>query len=686
MFFSKAKEREAQYESAMEKNKPPKIGEKPKDEKDKKGFIGKLLEYGTILFAGLKGILSKIPDMLGSILSGALKSITEIFSIKNIMSVMGIASNALSGIFRVAALVVANPVFLGLLALGTAAAMLSYMRGDYDANKKEYQDLAKKKQLTGSLSDEEEERLKKLNNPAIRSATINETGYDPIKNVLRNDKPSTEKIAQEQREESKKQLNPQYATELLKAGPAVYTLEKYTKEQLEAVAAGKKEPTKEMVISPPVLGEGSGRGGQGGATAEELAAYRESQATASPPASNPTAVPAPAPISAPISNSTAVPAPAPISAPISAPVSNPTAVPAPAPISAPISNPTAVPAPAPPISAPVSKPTAVPAPAPISAPVSKPTAVPAPSPISAPVSKPTASAPIAIPKVSDENQRISMTESTGNYNVTNGDRIIKEGKDKGKYTNQAATATGKSLTDMTLEEVQEYQKGRLNNGQTTAVGKYQVVKKTLFGNSKEPGLVPRLLKEDPTLNPKTTKFDPKIQERLQDMLLGDNKKYLAKVGFELTPGNLKMAHYLGADGAMDVLRAAKKTPDMIVADAVKAGGHSVGPKEQNPELYTTKVKDFIPLMEERMRTPANSTDKKIADFSNTPSNKGQTLTTASNDVKSTRDSAMAKKPETVVITQPTQQVANKQNSGVPIAFADTFDSEFIKVMSRTWGG
>jgi predicted chitinase len=244
MFFSKAKEREAMYESAMEKNKPTKLGQKANDDPDKKGFIGKLLEYGTFLFAGLKAILSKIPDMLSSVVGGALKTIMNIFSIDNIIKVMGIAKDALTSIFKIAGMVASSPIFLALAGATSVAMLLNYLRGDYGDKKDEYQNLAQKKKDTGSLSEPEEKRLRELDNPAIRSATTKDLNYDPIENKETVElKPG--QIANENRAKSLKQLQPGTAKEYLAQGEEFYKSEGYTKEQLEKFAAGKK------VIAPP---------------------------------------------------------------------------------------------------------------------------------------------------------------------------------------------------------------------------------------------------------------------------------------------------------------------------------------------------------------------------------------------------------------------------------------------------
>jgi muramidase (phage lysozyme) len=85
---------------------------------------------------------------------------------------------------------------------------------------------------------------------------------------------------------------------------------------------------------------------------------------------------------------------------------------------------------------------------------------------------------------------IGKYESRGNYNAL----VYGNGK----------TPTETDLTSMTIEEVQQYQKGMIDRGHaSTAVGKYQVIENTLSETVRKLGL-----------DPKTTKFD----ENTQDMI------------------------------------------------------------------------------------------------------------------------------------------------------------------------
>ena len=105
---------------------------------------------------------------------------------------------------------------------------------------------------------------------------------------------------------------------------------------------------------------------------------------------------------------------------------------------------------------------------------------------------------------------IGQGESQGNYNA------LVYGK-RGMSTPKSA-----DLTNMTIAQVQEYQRGMIGRGHaSTAVGKYQMIEKTLAEQVKKAGL-------DPT----TTKFDQKTQDLLARQLIqqaGYGKKDTATV-------------------------------------------------------------------------------------------------------------------------------------------------------------
>jgi hypothetical protein len=93
--------------------------------------------------------------------------------------------------------------------------------------------------------------------------------------------------------------------------------------------------------------------------------------------------------------------------------------------------------------------------------------------------------------------------------------LIGQGDSKGNYNalvygkKGANTPGSADLTNMTIAQVQEYQKGMLGKGHaSTAVGKYQMISSTLAEQVKKAGL-----------DAKTTKFDQKTQDLLASQLI-----------------------------------------------------------------------------------------------------------------------------------------------------------------------
>ncbi len=193
-------------------------------------------------------------------------------------------------------------------------------------------------------------------------------------------------------------------------------------------------------------------------------------------------------------------------------------------------------------------------------------------------------------------QAVGAAEAGGSYDVAFGDR---EDSKTGKITNvmnlpTAEQFAGKKLSEMTLEEVQKFQRARnAQQKNTGAVGKYQFVGSTLFGSKDRPGLVQRLgLSMD-------TKFTPQVQDQLNEVLYQDNVSILKKNGVPLTPGNLYMAHYIGAGGAAAVYRAAQKGENVTVAQAL-VNEKLPDPSIQNKELTQIKAKDFEGVLQSRL--------------------------------------------------------------------------------------
>ena len=542
MFFSKAGEREAQYENMLNRKSPSKIGD-TKKEAPNKSLFGILMGIGPLLIGaitsalgGIKplliGLLGGIPKMIGTVLDG----IKSVLSIENILKLMGIAKNALAGIFKFAIAVAGNPVFLGLVALTTVGAMLAKLRGDVDDKRARFLELAEEKKKFGSLSAENEKELQSLKTPANQKASRQQLGgYDPITNRIENPDASLENIAKLPKDaQVAPPMAPGVARELLNAGE----FDGYTKEQLEAFSQGKNAPTAQLVITKP-------------------------------PTYNPA-----------MDSQAANAATSPTKQPDN------------------ISN------------------------------------------------------------------LISGPESKGNYNVSFGDRELSPGS--GRFTNTAEQLTGKSLTDMTLKEVQDYQSTRGANG---AVGKYQFMKTTLFGRQDSKGkLIPGLVQQE-GLDINTTRFTGDIQERLQKRFLGQNTAFLKSKNIPVTPGNQYMTHYVGTGGTQAVHEAIKNDPNMTVADAMKAKGYPIG---NNPDLYKQRVGNFESVLAGRLFNPT-------AKLKNPENNRGEKLASSSREFANMSVS----KPETIVVTPPAPapiQSPVSSMGGGSMTMASVVDDEIARLL------
>ena len=250
MFFKSSKEREAEYEVKYQKNKttPTMAGKKPESKSGGSGMLSGLLGLGATI---VSAITSSLSGLGGFILDG----IKSVLSVDNIMKAFGIAADGLSAIFRMAALVAASPVFLGIAYATSVAALLAYLRSDYDKNKERYMELAVKKQKEGSLSENEQKELDKIETPNYREEAIKTLKYDP-----KTGKTVGAESTKEQRNNADTKLrmsvlDPGTAKLYLEQGEEFYKEKGYTKSQLELMAAGKKvdlsQPSGVTPVSPP---------------------------------------------------------------------------------------------------------------------------------------------------------------------------------------------------------------------------------------------------------------------------------------------------------------------------------------------------------------------------------------------------------------------------------------------------
>ena len=124
-----------------------------------------------------------------------------------------------------------------------------------------------------------------------------------------------------------------------------------------------------------------------------------------------------------------------------------------------------------------------------------------------------------------------------------------------------------NLTDMTLAEVMDYQRGMIDDGHmSSAVGKYQFLRNTLSNVAQQMGL-----------DPATTKFTPEVQEQMQSFLAEQNATILRRRNLPTSAPNLYLMHNLGPRSATNLLRA---DPDVKV-DAVLSEQEI----RNNPGLY-----------------------------------------------------------------------------------------------------
>lgn len=250
------------------------------------------------------------------------------------------------------------------------------------------------------------------------------------------------------------------------------------------------------------------------------------------------------------------------------------------------------------------------------------------TPTATPVSKPSimptvTKAAIAGAGLSAISQAIGATEA-GNrgdkgYDISFGDYY----DNKGKMHNRVGVPTaeefsGKKLSEMTIKEVYEFQKTRNSkNSNTGAVGKYQFINSTLKDLVKKSGI-----SED-------TVFSKNVQDQLQETLVSSNATLLKSKNVPITPGNLYMAHYVGAGGTKAVYDAAQRGENISVRDAIlKAGLRDPG--KQNKELNEIKVKDFEGILAGRLQKKGGL--EQIAQDSS-PTKVGDALSTGSSDIK-----------------------------------------------------
>jgi len=258
MFFKRAGDREAAYESKFKKasdTTPTKAGTAPKEE-EKKGILGSIIDGISSLFtmkgALIAGILAaitfgineyftndefktKVDSFLGDMfrtikdyfiqnlpviidfMKDHWKELALAFALlfpKTTMDLIAGGLNILSsGLNLLASAVkVLLPIlevtlvtaFRSLIALLTGPAGLIILLGGalfaarklFDQNQEEYLKLAKEKKEKGTLSEKDEARLKELNSPTNEAAAEKQLGYNPISGKLVTQQEANRSMAQ----------------------------------------------------------------------------------------------------------------------------------------------------------------------------------------------------------------------------------------------------------------------------------------------------------------------------------------------------------------------------------------------------------------------------------------------------------------------------------------------------------
>lgn len=155
--------------------------------------------------------------------------------------------------------------------------------------------------------------------------------------------------------------------------------------------------------------------------------------------------------------------------------------------------------------------------------------------------------------------------------------------DMEKYMKTQASG-GKKVSEMTIEEALVFASSRgANKG---ALGKYQFMPDTLKGLYPKAGLK------------KTDLFNAENQDKLFYKFTELNGEYLKKAGVKVSPFTLRLAHALGAGGAVKILKA---DPNAVPADVF---GYKKGSAayETNPQLWKNgvTVSSYLKRMEKQL--------------------------------------------------------------------------------------
>jgi hypothetical protein len=153
---------------------------------------------------------------------------------------------------------------------------------------------------------------------------------------------------------------------------------------------------------------------------------------------------------------------------------------------------------------------------------------------------------------------------------------------------QPAAAAAPAINDAQATRTAQIE-GRGKNPMSSAQGLHQFIDSTFVGTAKK--VFPELASKSPAeiLALRGTKLadGTPIESALEQRFRTDNIASLTSAGIQPTPGNVYLAHFLGAGDARNVLSADPNTPlsQVVSADAIKA----------NPEVLALKNKTVSDL-------------------------------------------------------------------------------------------
>jgi hypothetical protein len=152
---------------------------------------------------------------------------------------------------------------------------------------------------------------------------------------------------------------------------------------------------------------------------------------------------------------------------------------------------------------------------------------------------------------------------------------------------------GKNLSELSIREALKIGDSRMDRN-AGALGKYQFLPNTL----REMLPLAGLTENDP--------FNPENQEKLMDALIKYNSSLLQSKGIEPTDVNLGLAHHVGVGGAIKLLKAEEKTPNVSAADILQLSKKG---KKTNPELEKP-VGEFLANLRKHY-TPSTTSQAKV---------------------------------------------------------------------------